>query len=151
MLKNFTSGSLSDIAREKLITGKLKQRINKDKVMFDRKISQKKASKKKDTTAIDHSKNPFMTSDSRAMHKSGDCKPSTIGGRSQSIDATKKMRDKRKRSSECGGSFAHTASGKHMIRNVSDQFSHIKTVKTQPNAHTADMIKILRANTKNLN
>lgn len=151
MLKNFTSGSLSDIAREKLITGKLKQRINKDKVMFDRKISQKKSSKKKETLVADHSKNPFMTTDTRGGHKTGECKTSTIGGRSHSIDATKKLRDKRKRSSECGGSFAHTASGKHMIRNVSDQFSHIKTIKTQPSAHTADMLKILRANTKHLN
>jgi hypothetical protein len=146
MLKNFTSGSLSDIAREKLITSKIKQKLAKDQAMFDRKVSQKKSSKKKDNTHIETSKNPFITTDFRPQTKATDFKQGTLGGRSNSIDITKKMKEKRKKSSEFGGSFAHTASGKNMARNISDQFSHIKTIKTQPNAPSADMVKILRLN-----
>lgn len=146
MLKNFTSGSLSDIARERLITSKIKQKLAKDQAMFDRKISQKKSSKKKDTTHLDSSKNPFATTDLRPGTKGGESKQSNLGGRSNSIDITKKMKEKRKKSSEFGGSFAHTASGKNMIRNISDQFSHIKPIKTQPNAPSSEMVKILRLN-----
>jgi hypothetical protein len=150
MLKNFTSGSLSDIAREKLITSKFKQKLAKDQQMFDRKISQKKSSKKKDSVQLESSKNPFVTTDLRPGIKYHESKQGNLGGRSNSIDITKKMKEKRKKSSEFGGSFAHTASGKNMVRNISDQFSHIKTIKTQPNAPSADMVKILRLNNQHI-
>ena len=135
MLKNMNCGSVSDLNRERLAASKLKQRLTKEKPLFERRISQKRSSKKKEESKTEARVNAFMTSDGRSITKSGECKAGgVVGGRSNSIDASKKkMKEKRKKSTiEFQGSFMNLTSGTSVLRNMSGQFvSNMKALKAQ--------------------
>ena len=121
--------------------------MNKEKVIPEKKVSHKKSSKKReDSKVADFPKlNPFMTSDNRQASRQCETKVChNPPARSNSIEATKKAKDKRKKSSEYSTSFVNTASGKNMVRNASDQFSHIKPLKTQPSIATVEKLKMLK-------
>jgi len=125
--------------------------MNKDKPIADKKVSHKKSSKKREDSKINEipKLNPFMTSDNRQPTRQLETKPAhNLPARSNSIEATKKAREKRKKSSEYSTSFVNTASGKNMVRNASDQFTHIKPLKTQPSVATVEKLKILKLTQK---
>lgn len=143
MLKNISSGSASDITREKLLSSKVKEKLLKDRDVFDRKVSNKRSSKKKEESRGEIKTTPFIASETRHHNKSNEPKPVPIGGRSNSIDANKKVKEKRKRSSEYSTSFAMNASGKNILRNISDHFSQVKATKTQPSFQNSSKLKAL--------
>lgn len=121
--------------------------MNKDKPNPDKKVSHKKSSKKREDSKISDFPrlNPFMTSDNRQLSRQLEAKGcQNPPARSNSIEATKKAKDKRKKSSEYSTSFVNTASGKNMVRNASDQFTHIKPLKAQPSVATVEKLKILK-------
>lgn len=147
ILRNVSGGSTSDFNRERLFTSILKQRLTKDKAALERKVSNKKSSKKKeDSKVFDSIKlNPFLTSDNRTIQRNCESKQSNRqAARSNSIDATKRSKEKRKRSSEYSMSFANTVSGKQIMRNASDHFTGIKPSKMHSAVATVEKLKLMR-------
>lgn len=156
MLHKVGNGSFSDLNREKMLSAKLVKTnrpgtsIKDPRLLFDRKVSNKKSCKKKeDTCRIEVKVNPFMTSDARngLLMRSGDfSKPRGIGYRSQSIDAAGKKlpKEKRKRTPDYSVSFLNTASGKTMLKAIGEQFSHLKSLRAHQSLSGGDKLKGLR-------
>lgn len=156
MLHKVGNGSFSDLNREKMLSAKLVKTnrpgtsIKDPRLLFDRKVSNKKSCKKKeDTCRIEVKVNPFMTSDARngLLMRSGDfSKPRGIGYRSHSIDAAGKKlpKEKRKRTPDYSISFMNTASGKTMLKVIGEQFSHLKSLRAHQSQSGGDKVKGLR-------
>lgn len=135
---------MSDFNKDKLLPTKTKQKtdkIDKERLIFDRKISCKKSSKKReDSKGGESSKiHHFMTSDSRPLNKSSDLKAQMLMGRSNSIDTKKRLREKRKKSNELG-----SCSGKGMNRHIAEQFSQGKGNKHPPMAPEVALSRVLK-------
>lgn len=129
VLRNVNQQACIELAKDKLFSNKITQKLLKDKSLFDKKVSGKKFNKKREDSKTEFPKNQFMTIDTSKKkqpehNKSG----SVIGHRSNSIDANKKLRERRKKSSEYSVSFVNTASGKNMsmARNGSE-LTHLKS------------------------